>query len=164
MAEQKLVAEPRTDSGKGVARKLRAAGRVPAVLYGAGVESTPLSVDSKELFHLLHTGAGSNVPRDLAAALGGSGGTRGRRDRGTVCPAPPRRGCIVSPAMKVVLRNQGREVELQGRRRVRELLAELGILPESVLVIRGRDLLTIDEVVAEDDVVELRPVISGGRS
>ena len=66
--------------------------------------------------------------------------------------------------MKVVLRNQGREVELSGRRRVRELLAELGVLPETVLVIRGRDLLTIDEVVAEDDVVELRPVISGGRA
>jgi sulfur carrier protein len=65
--------------------------------------------------------------------------------------------------MKVVLRNQGREVELRGRRRVRELLTELGVLPETVLVIRGRDLLTIDEVVAEDDVVELRPVISGGR-
>jgi sulfur carrier protein ThiS len=60
--------------------------------------------------------------------------------------------------MKVVLRNQGREVELSGRRRVRELLAELGVLPETVLVIRGRDLLTIDEVV------ELRPVISGGRA
>lgn len=66
--------------------------------------------------------------------------------------------------MKVVLRNQGREMELTGRRRVRELLAELGVLPETVLVIRGRDLLTIDEVVAEDDVVELRPVISGGRA
>ena len=66
--------------------------------------------------------------------------------------------------MKVVLRNQGREVELRGRRRVRELLAELGVLPETVLVIRGRDLLTLDEVVAEDDVVELRPVISGGCS
>ena len=65
--------------------------------------------------------------------------------------------------MRVVLRNQGREVELNGRRRVRELLIELGVLPETVLVIRGRDLLTIDEVVAEDDVVELRPVISGGR-
>jgi sulfur carrier protein len=65
--------------------------------------------------------------------------------------------------MKVVIRNQGREVELHGRRRVREVLAEVGILPETVLVIRGRDLLTIDEVVAEDDVVELRPVISGGR-
>jgi len=66
--------------------------------------------------------------------------------------------------MKIVLRNQGREVELAGRRRVRELLAELGVLPETVLVIRGRDLLTIDEVVAENDVVELRPVISGGRA
>jgi sulfur carrier protein len=66
--------------------------------------------------------------------------------------------------MRVVLRNQGREVELHGRRRVRELLAELGVLPETVLVIRGRDLLTIDEVVTEEDVVEVRPVISGGRA
>ena len=65
--------------------------------------------------------------------------------------------------MRVILRNQGREVQLHGRRRVRELLAELGVLPETVLVIRGRDLLTIDEVVAEEDEVELRPVISGGR-
>jgi len=66
--------------------------------------------------------------------------------------------------MRVILRNQGKEVELSGRRRVKELLAELGLLPETVLVIRGRDLLTIDEVVREDDVVELRPVISGGRA
>jgi len=65
--------------------------------------------------------------------------------------------------MKIILRNQGKEVELAGRRRVKELLAELGLLPETVLVIRGRDLLTIDEVVREDDVIELRPVISGGR-
>lgn len=67
-------------------------------------------------------------------------------------------------AMKVVLRNQGREIELSGRRRVKELLAELGILPDTVLVIRGRDLLTVDEVVADGDVVEVRPVISGGRA
>ena len=65
--------------------------------------------------------------------------------------------------MRVILRNQGKEVELAGRRRVRDLLAELGLLPETVLVIRGRDLLTVDEVVREDDVIELRPVISGGR-
>jgi sulfur carrier protein len=65
--------------------------------------------------------------------------------------------------MKVLLRNPAREIEIAGRRRVKELLAEVGVLPESVLVIRGRDLLTIDEVVREDDVVELRPVISGGR-
>ena len=66
--------------------------------------------------------------------------------------------------MRVILRNQGKEVEMAGRRRVRELLAELGVLPETVLVIRGRELLTADEVVREDDVVELRPVISGGRA
>ncbi len=65
--------------------------------------------------------------------------------------------------MKVILRNQGKEVELSGRRRVKELLAEMGFLPDTVLVIRGRELLTIDEVVREDDVIELRPVISGGR-
>jgi large subunit ribosomal protein L25 len=65
MAEVKLVAQPREGTGKGVARKLRAAGRVPAVLYGAGLDSTPVSVDSKDLFHVLHTGAGYNVLVDL---------------------------------------------------------------------------------------------------
>ena len=65
MAEQKLVAEPRDGTGKGVARKLRAAGRVPAVLYGQGLDTTPLTVDSRELSHLLHGSAGSNVLVDL---------------------------------------------------------------------------------------------------
>ena len=65
MAEVKLVAEPREGTGKGVARKLRAAGRVPAVLYGHGMESTALSVDSRDLYHVLHTGAGTNVLVDL---------------------------------------------------------------------------------------------------
>jgi large subunit ribosomal protein L25 len=63
--EQKLVAEKRDESGKGVARKLRAVGRVPAILYGHGMDPLPLSVDSKELFHLFHTGAGANVLVDL---------------------------------------------------------------------------------------------------
>ncbi len=63
--EQKLVADKREGTGKGVARKLRAAGRVPAVLYGAGVDSTALSVDAKDLYRVLHTGAGANVLVDL---------------------------------------------------------------------------------------------------
>ena len=66
--------------------------------------------------------------------------------------------------MRIILRNQGKEVELTGRRRVKDLLAELGIIAETVLVIRERELLTIDDVVREEDVVELRPVISGGRA
>lgn len=65
MAEQKLVADKREGTGKGVTRKLRAAGRVPAVLYGHGMDPISLSVDSRELMHLFHTGAGTNVLVDL---------------------------------------------------------------------------------------------------
>jgi sulfur carrier protein len=64
--------------------------------------------------------------------------------------------------MKVVLRNPRREVEVAGNRRVKEVLKDLDILPESVLVIRGDDLVTADQVLREDDVIELRPVMSGG--
>jgi large subunit ribosomal protein L25 len=63
--EQKLKAEPRDATGKGVARKIRASGRVPAVIYGQGGEAVPVTVDAKELFHLLHTDAGMNVLVDL---------------------------------------------------------------------------------------------------
>jgi large subunit ribosomal protein L25 len=63
--EQKLVGEKREGTGKGVNRKLRAAGRVPGVLYGHGMDPIALSVDSRELVHLFHTGAGTNVLVDL---------------------------------------------------------------------------------------------------
>ncbi|HSB43330.1 MAG TPA: MoaD/ThiS family protein [Methylomirabilota bacterium] len=65
--------------------------------------------------------------------------------------------------MKVILRNPRREIDVDGRRRVKELLAELDILPGTVLVIRGNELLTADTVVGGDDVLEVRPVMSGGR-
>jgi large subunit ribosomal protein L25 len=65
MAEKKLKAEKRSEGGKGPARRLRASGRVPGVLYGLGVEPIEVAVDSRELFHILHTDAGSNVLIDL---------------------------------------------------------------------------------------------------
>ncbi|MGH7445116.1 MAG: 50S ribosomal protein L25/general stress protein Ctc [Longimicrobiales bacterium] len=49
MAQPKLKAEKRDSSGKGVARKLRGTGRIPAVLYGHGEETRSLSVDAHEL-------------------------------------------------------------------------------------------------------------------
>ena len=64
--------------------------------------------------------------------------------------------------VKIILRNPRREVELSGRRRVKELLVELDILAGTVLVIRGDELLTSDSVVGDGDVVEVRPVMSGG--
>lgn len=47
--KSKLGAAPRQDGGKGVARKLRSAGRVPAVLYGHGETPRTLSVNAHDL-------------------------------------------------------------------------------------------------------------------
>jgi large subunit ribosomal protein L25 len=52
MANAALGAQSREGTGKGSARKLRAAGRVPAVIYGHGEETRKLSVDAHELMTL----------------------------------------------------------------------------------------------------------------
>lgn len=64
--------------------------------------------------------------------------------------------------MKVKLRNPDREVEVAGERKVHDLLGELGINPDTVLVIRERELLTREDRLREQDEIEVRPVISGG--
>jgi sulfur carrier protein len=64
--------------------------------------------------------------------------------------------------MKVLLRNPRREVDVPGPMQVRVLLDTLGIARESVLVIRGEDLVPGDTLLADADTVEVRPVISGG--
>ncbi|HET7852888.1 MAG TPA: MoaD/ThiS family protein [Candidatus Methylomirabilis sp.] len=64
--------------------------------------------------------------------------------------------------MKVIIRRPRREVEMPGSRRVRDLLQELKINPESVLVVRGGELLTPDELVKDEETVEVVPAISGG--
>ena len=63
--------------------------------------------------------------------------------------------------MKVILRNPRREVAVAGNRRIKDILRELDILPETVLVICGDDLVTADHVVRDDATIELRPVMSG---
>ena len=65
--------------------------------------------------------------------------------------------------MQVRLRNPDRVVEVAGPKTVVALLRELDIVPESVLVIRDKTLLTRDERVDERDEIEIRPVLSGGR-
>ena len=64
--ERKLKANRRDAAGKGAARKLRSTGQVPGVVYGHGMEPVPVAVDGRELYHVLHTDAGSNVLIDLA--------------------------------------------------------------------------------------------------
>ncbi|MFL5799861.1 MAG: MoaD/ThiS family protein [Actinomycetota bacterium] len=66
--------------------------------------------------------------------------------------------------MKVRLRNPDREVRVPGPRQVRDVLAELGVDPDTVLVIRDRELVTREERLDDGDEIEVRPVISGGRT
>jgi sulfur carrier protein len=64
--------------------------------------------------------------------------------------------------VKVVLRNPRRELDIDPPADVARLLAELDLVPESVLVIRNDELVTRDARLGRDDVVEIRPVVSGG--
>ncbi|HZA80256.1 MAG TPA: 50S ribosomal protein L25/general stress protein Ctc [Actinomycetes bacterium] len=65
MSEYKLAAENRSEAGKGAARRLRASGRVPAVLYGHGAKPEHLSVDARQFGQALRTDAGVNVLIEL---------------------------------------------------------------------------------------------------
>lgn len=51
-ANASLKIQTRTGQGKGDARKLRAAGRVPAVVYGRGEETRHLTLDAHEVSRL----------------------------------------------------------------------------------------------------------------
>lgn len=62
----------------------------------------------------------------------------------------------------MLLRNPSRELDLTGPVTVAKLLNQLDLNRESVLVVRGDTLVPGDAVLADDDVVEIRPVISGG--
>lgn len=62
----------------------------------------------------------------------------------------------------VKLRNPKREIEVAGDRTVNHLLDGLDLVRESHLVIRNGTLVPGDARLMDDDVVEIRPVISGG--
>jgi sulfur carrier protein len=64
--------------------------------------------------------------------------------------------------MKVILRNPRRELEIDGVKTVSGLLARIDVVPESVLVICNDELVTRDARLTATDVVEIRPVVSGG--
>ncbi|MFL6138060.1 MAG: MoaD/ThiS family protein [Frankiaceae bacterium] len=64
--------------------------------------------------------------------------------------------------MRVTMHNPKREVTVAGPLPVAAMLRQLGLLRESVLVIRGDSLVTGDAVLADEDEIDIRPVISGG--
>jgi large subunit ribosomal protein L25 len=61
MADITLLAEPGREAGSRSSRRLRALGRIPAVVYGHGIEPIPVSVDARELRSALSTEAGTRA-------------------------------------------------------------------------------------------------------
>jgi large subunit ribosomal protein L25 len=65
--EQNLLeAQPRTPGTKNDARRVRRQGKVPAVVYGAGKQAQPVSVDPRQVSRILHSETGYNTVFDLA--------------------------------------------------------------------------------------------------
>ncbi|MCK5651975.1 MAG: 50S ribosomal protein L25, partial [Gemmatimonadetes bacterium] len=63
-----LKAEPREATGKGYARRLRAGGRIPAVVYGHKMETMSITVDAKEAEQLFHDISVENTIVELKIA------------------------------------------------------------------------------------------------
>lgn len=69
-----LEATTRESRGKNEARRLRAAGRIPAVVYGGADGAQAISVDPKALSRILHSGTGVNTI--IGLDLAGTGATQ----------------------------------------------------------------------------------------
>jgi len=57
VSEVRLSAESRNEFGKGFARRIRAAGKIPAVLYGHGTDPRHLALPAREFAHAIKGGA-----------------------------------------------------------------------------------------------------------
>ena len=61
MEQETLRAQTRSGAGSRPARRIRRDGRVPAVVYGRGLDTVAVSVDGRDLYGVLHTEAGLNA-------------------------------------------------------------------------------------------------------
>src|SRR4029077_1703310 len=80
-----LKAEPREGRGKNEARRLRASGRIPAVVYGTEKnKALEIAVDPRTLLRILHSDSGVNTLIGLEGAgltAGGKGLLQGKHPR-----------------------------------------------------------------------------------
>ena len=65
-----LKAYPRTQSRRGEVKKLRATGRVPAIIYGRQAKPQNLEINSKEITDLIHHSVSENLLVDLSVESG----------------------------------------------------------------------------------------------
>jgi large subunit ribosomal protein L25 len=100
MAELTLVADPGRATGSAAARRLRATGRVPAVVYGHGTDPQAVSVDGRDLRIALSGGTGVNQLLSLDVS-----GTR-HLALARVLQRDPVRGAVIHVDFQVVSRDE----------------------------------------------------------
>jgi large subunit ribosomal protein L25 len=133
MAEIILVGEPGRTTGSAASRRLRAAGRIPAVVYGHGGEGTSISVEGRDLRHALSGTSGLNqllslkVGSDTHLALARS--VQRHPVRHTVVHVDfliVRRDEVISAEVPILLVGEARTVE-QEQGLVEQLLTSLTV-------------------------------------
>lgn len=100
MAEITLVAETGREPGSAVSRRLRKEGKVPAVVYGHGIEPIAIAVDGRELRHALTGEAGLNALVNLKV------GDANHLTMARVLQRHPVRGTVVHVDFQVVSRDE----------------------------------------------------------
>lgn len=121
MPEITLEARPGRVTGSAESNRLRAQGRIPAVIYGHGTEALPVSVDARELRAALSTEAGLNQLLNLR--VGSSSHLTLARElqrhpvRNTLSHVDfliVRRDEVVTADVPLILVGEAKEVERQG--------------------------------------------------
>lgn len=64
--------------------------------------------------------------------------------------------------IRVRMPQKKRELEVPGPRRVADILAAAGVRPTTVIVTRGKQLLTKDQRVEDGETIDILSVVSGG--
>ena len=129
MADVKIAAEPRTEFGKGAARRTRRAGRVPAVLYGHGTDPVHLSFDTVEFAAVIRENG-----RNAVLTVTGVGSQQLALTKSVV--RDPIKGHIEH--VDLVLVRRGEKVQVDVR------VVTLGEAAPGTLVFQNEDTLTIE--------------------
>jgi len=146
MAEVALAAEPRAELGSATSGRMRAAGRIPAIVYGKGTEPFAISVEGRAFRSALSGPAGLNALLDLH--LGGDTHLALARD----IQRHPVKGTVTHVDFLIVKRDQAIVVDVP-----LALVGEaLGVTSMGGMIVQDHSVLTIIATpVTIPDVIEV---------
>ncbi|MEY2399314.1 MAG: large subunit ribosomal protein [Actinomycetota bacterium] len=106
MADVRLAADTRTDTGSAESGRLRTSGKIPGVVYGHGTDPISVAVDGRELRTALSGEAGLNALLDLN--VGGTSHTALAKQ----LQRHPTKGTVIHVDFQIVDRNQAVTVDV----------------------------------------------------